>query len=128
MKISRCELAAHPPTRWVSSLLFDMKRWPSDAVSVPLMQNGVERGTIQRFNPSPSEGMPAGAAFYNPRLINKETFVTKILWIIILLGLTGVRQALAVDVRDTRMLSQPAISKTHIAFIYAGDLWVADHD
>ena len=52
----------------------------------------------------------------------------KILWIIILLGLTGVRQALAVDVRDTRMLSQPAISQTHIAFIYAGDLWVADHD
>ena len=45
MKISRCELAAHPPTTWVSSLLFDMKRWPSDAVSVSLMQNGVDSGT-----------------------------------------------------------------------------------
>jgi tricorn protease len=30
------------------------------------------------------------------------------------------------DINDTRMLSQPAISKDHIAFIYAGDLWVAD--
>jgi tricorn protease len=34
--------------------------------------------------------------------------------------------ALAVDVNDTKLLSQPAISKSHIAFIYAGDLWVAD--
>ena len=31
-----------------------------------------------------------------------------------------------IDVKDTRMLAQPAISKTHIAFSYAGDLWVAD--
>jgi tricorn protease len=30
------------------------------------------------------------------------------------------------DVQDTKLLSQPAISKTHIAFAYAGDLWVAD--
>src|ERR1700730_8195567 len=33
-----------------------------------------------------------------------------------------------VDLNDTRLLTQPAISKTHIAFIYAGDLWVADLD
>jgi tricorn protease len=31
-----------------------------------------------------------------------------------------------IDIKDTRMLAQPAISKSHIAFIYAGDLWVAD--
>jgi len=31
-----------------------------------------------------------------------------------------------VDVKDTKLLSQPALSKTHIAFVYAGDLWVAD--
>src|SRR6266508_4249758 len=31
-----------------------------------------------------------------------------------------------VDINDTRLLSQPAISKDHLAFIYAGDLWVAD--
>jgi tricorn protease len=33
-----------------------------------------------------------------------------------------------VDINDTRLLAQPAISKTHIAFIYAGDLWAADLD
>jgi len=31
-----------------------------------------------------------------------------------------------VDVRDTKLLSQPAISKNHIAFVYSGDLWIAD--
>jgi len=36
--------------------------------------------------------------------------------------------ALGVDINDTRLLAQPAISKNHIAFIYAGDLWVADLD
>ena len=33
-----------------------------------------------------------------------------------------------VDINDTRLLSQPAISKDHVAFIYAGDLWVAGID
>ncbi len=32
------------------------------------------------------------------------------------------------DVRDTRMLSQPAVSAKNIAFVYAEDLWVADLD
>ncbi|MEW5977736.1 MAG: PDZ domain-containing protein [Acidobacteriota bacterium] len=36
--------------------------------------------------------------------------------------------ALAVDSFDTKLLSQPAISKDHIAFVYAGDLWVAGRD
>ncbi|OYU94386.1 MAG: peptidase S41 [Bacteroidetes bacterium B1(2017)] len=34
----------------------------------------------------------------------------------------------AIDTSDTRLLWQPAISKTHIAFIYAEDLWVANRD
>ncbi len=34
----------------------------------------------------------------------------------------------AIDVRDTRMLTQPAISRDHIAFHYANDLWVAGRD
>ncbi len=34
----------------------------------------------------------------------------------------------AVDVKDTRLLTQPAISKDHIAFVYAGDLWIAGID
>jgi tricorn protease len=33
-----------------------------------------------------------------------------------------------VDTRDTRLLSQPAVGPTHIAFSYAGDLWVAGRD
>ncbi|HXB34072.1 MAG TPA: hypothetical protein VNV35_11650, partial [Puia sp.] len=34
----------------------------------------------------------------------------------------------AIDTHDTRMLSQPAISADHVAFIYAEDLWVANLD
>jgi len=33
-----------------------------------------------------------------------------------------------INTKDTRMLSQPAISANHIAFIYAEDLWVANSD
>jgi tricorn protease len=35
---------------------------------------------------------------------------------------------LAINIKDTRMLNQPAISESHIAFIYAEDLWVANKD
>ena len=33
-----------------------------------------------------------------------------------------------VDVNDTRLLAQPAVSANHVAFIYAADLWVARLD
>ena len=33
-----------------------------------------------------------------------------------------------VDTTDTRLLTQPAISATHVAFVFAGDLFVADLD
>jgi tricorn protease len=36
--------------------------------------------------------------------------------------------SLAINPHDTRMLFQPAVSADHIAFIYAGDLWVANPD
>jgi tricorn protease len=32
------------------------------------------------------------------------------------------------DITDTRLLQQPAISATHVAFVYAGDLWTARLD
>jgi tricorn protease len=32
------------------------------------------------------------------------------------------------DVNDTRLLAEPAVSATHIAFVYAGDLWSARLD
>lgn len=34
----------------------------------------------------------------------------------------------AIDTADTRLLSQPAVSRSHVAFVYAGDLWVAGLD
>ena len=36
--------------------------------------------------------------------------------------------AAALDITDTRMLTQPAISRSHIAFVYAGDIWIVDLD
>src|SRR5260370_23890472 len=36
--------------------------------------------------------------------------------------------ALSVDINDTRLLSDPAVSKDHIVFAYANDLWVANLD
>src|SRR5687767_12455626 len=33
-----------------------------------------------------------------------------------------------VDPLDTRLLTQPAISASHVAFIYSGDLFIADRD
>ena len=35
---------------------------------------------------------------------------------------------LSVDIHDTKLLTQPAISRDHIVFSYAGDLWVAGLD
>ena len=39
-----------------------------------------------------------------------------------------VDRALAIDPEDTKMMAQPAISQSKIAFIYAQDLWTADRD
>src|SRR5947199_6532191 len=36
--------------------------------------------------------------------------------------------ALGVNITDTRLLTDPAISRDHIAFAYANDLWVANPD
>jgi tricorn protease len=33
-----------------------------------------------------------------------------------------------IDIRDTRLLTDPAVSATHIVFAYANDLWVANLD
>ncbi len=34
----------------------------------------------------------------------------------------------AADAWETRLLRQPAVSKDHLAFVYAGDIWVSDRD
>ncbi len=44
------------------------------------------------------------------------------------LPLLGQASPPGVDIQDTRLLSQPAVGPTHIAFAYAGDLWVARRD
>src|SRR5450432_1395824 len=44
------------------------------------------------------------------------------------LGLAFISVARAVDVHDTRLLSDPAVSADRIAFAYANDLWVARLD
>ncbi len=36
--------------------------------------------------------------------------------------------ASGIDPADTRMMADPAISRDHIAFVYANDLWVAEKD
>ncbi len=45
-----------------------------------------------------------------------------------LLPLAMATAVLGVDTTDTRLLSDPAISARHIAFVYAGDVWVAGRD
>ena len=56
---------------------------------------------------------------------------TKYLWFVaslLLFVLILPQVSWGVDVQDTRLLSQPAMSKSHVAFIYAGGLWVAGID
>jgi len=36
--------------------------------------------------------------------------------------------AKGIDTRDTKLLSEPAMSDQYIAFVYAGDLWIAEPD
>lgn len=43
-------------------------------------------------------------------------------------GLLASTLAHAADIQDTRLLTQPAVSDRHIAFVYAGDLWICDLD
>ncbi|MCI0488467.1 MAG: PDZ domain-containing protein [Blastocatellia bacterium] len=40
----------------------------------------------------------------------------------------GQERNLYVDINDTKLLAEPAISQSHVAFVYDGDLWVAGRD
>ncbi len=46
----------------------------------------------------------------------------------VLIPALGARPVADVNVRDTRFLHQPATSGTHVAFVFADDLWVARLD
>src|SRR5258708_14593849 len=51
--------------------------------------------------------------------------VTRLLLVVLLLAAPSLR---AVDIHDTRLVSDPAVSGDRIAFAYANDLWVANID
>lgn len=58
--------------------------------------------------------------------INQIMKIKKNLFALLSFSITCVGFAQSVNTTDTRLLSEPAISENHIAFIYAEDLWVAD--
>jgi tricorn protease len=58
----------------------------------------------------------------------QNRFLRASLVLLMLSGLALIASAQGVDINDTRLLSQPAVSKDHVAFIYAGDLWVSALD
>ena len=51
----------------------------------------------------------------------------RILWTVLVATATATATS-AVDVSDTRLLSQPAVSDEHVVFAYAGDLWITSRD
>ena len=53
---------------------------------------------------------------------------SQIIFLLLILTMLATGTISALDTSDTRMMSQPAISDSHIAFIYAEDLWVCDLD
>ncbi len=61
------------------------------------------------------------------RLIMKRCVDLVVLVLVVTIGPPGILMAQTAS-KDTRFLSQPAISKSQIAFVYAGDLWTADLD
>ena len=48
--------------------------------------------------------------------------------IILALAVSVAAPAAALDLADTRLLTQPAVSRANLAFVYAGDIWMADLD
>lgn len=57
-----------------------------------------------------------------------DSALRRLLLSFVLTLLLAAAPAHGIDVTDTRLLQQPAISATHIAFVYAGDLFVCDID
>lgn len=55
-------------------------------------------------------------------------WVNGVILLSVLLALPSIVGGHGVDIHDTKLLTDPAISKAHVAFVYAGDLWVSGHD
>ncbi len=55
-----------------------------------------------------------------------KNFKSSLLPVVLIFALPAL--VTGVDIKDTKLVGQPAISQTHVAFLYAGDLWVARID
>jgi len=58
--------------------------------------------------------------------VNQRSITTRVGLLAGLFMLCGA--SLAQTQNETRLLRQPAISKDHLAFVYAGDIWIANRD
>jgi tricorn protease len=58
----------------------------------------------------------------------KRLVSTALSAVLLVVAAPAVTTAGGPDVTDTRLLTQPAVSASHIAFIYAADLWLCDLD
>src|SRR5688572_23801111 len=79
----------------------------------------------ERPGSSTTEG---GAARYNAVRLNQKgsPMLLRVLAALVMMVTVPVaRPASEVNVRDTRLLHQPATNGSHVAFVYADDLWVA---
>ncbi|PHV09911.1 S41 family peptidase [Chitinimonas sp. BJB300] len=56
----------------------------------------------------------------------KNRFILALGWAGVLLG--GTNLAVAADREPTRLLRQPSMSRDHLAFVYAGDIWLTDRN
>ncbi len=54
--------------------------------------------------------------------------ILRILFVVILITALPFLSNGGIDVQDTKFLLQPIISQTHVAFMYANDLWLANID
>ncbi len=72
-----------------------------------------------------SRSLARGAGIGKPA--TGDTFMRILLTAVIVCGEVAVFAASG-HAADTRMLSQPAVSDSHVAFVYAEDLWVAGRD
>jgi tricorn protease len=80
----------------------------------------IEEVPVRRNHRSRGRSLSAGRHF------NHRMPLTVLTTVLAWLALAGT--AAAVNVQDTRLLSQPAVSASQVAFIYAGDLWTASRD
>ncbi|HEX9128977.1 MAG TPA: PDZ domain-containing protein [Gemmatimonadaceae bacterium] len=61
-------------------------------------------------------------------MTSRTSATMRLIAVLALITITAESATAQANVTDTRLLSQPAVSGTNVAFIYAGDLWTARLD